>query len=175
MDVTNCSICQKPKAPYNCGVCDCTLCKKCARFLDEEQFSFFRVIPEILTKSIYCNSCYSERVEPQVARYEEIMTRAKDVFVFLSDQGKESRLFSRLEPPITIEDCPDRNETVLRLAFYAAQAGFNGLLDVKLSSEKVRNGSFKKLKWKGVAIPTHIDGQKLTLKEAQQLQSQRYK
>lgn len=175
MDDTSCAICQKPKAPYQCGVCACTLCKKCVRFLDEEQFSFFKEPPDVLTKGYFCNPCYSEKVEPEISRYDEIMARAKVVFVFNTEQGKETRLFSRLEPAITVSECPDHNETVLRLAFLAAQAGFNGLIDMKLSSEKIRNGSFQKLKWNGTAVPTHIDGEKLTLKEAQQLQSQRYK
>lgn len=96
-----------------------------------------------------------------IARYNEIMARARDVYVFGDDQGKESKYFSRLEPVIEVTECPDREETLLRLAFLAAQAGFNGIIDVSIKSEKVRDHAFQKLKWHGSGIPTQIDPKKL--------------
>jgi len=156
-----CSACFKSKAPYVCGVCGDALCKKCADFVDAEDFSFFARVPEVLSKGIFCPKCYADQVAPQVSAYADIMARAREVYIFDDTQGKESRAFSREESAIEIHDCPDRTETVLRLAFLAAERGFNGLVDVSISSEKVRNHAFQNLKWRGRGTPTHIDPKKL--------------
>lgn len=68
---------------------------------------------------------------------------------------------SRKEAPIKIDNCDDREETLLRLAFVAAQKNFDGLVDVELASKKVRDGSYQTHKWSGSAVPTHIESKKL--------------
>lgn len=83
------------------------------------------------------------------------MELAKQIIVFDKSQGKESRLYKRHEKPIKVVDCPDREETVLRLAFMAVQAKYNAIIDLELRHRIVRNGSYKSTVWTGTAIPTH--------------------
>ncbi len=162
MDSTACSQCQKPKATFQCQSCQTPLCKKCAQFIDQDDFSFLGRMPEGLSSGAYCGPCYSAKVQAAVDSYSRTMAQAEEITVFEKDQGKETRLFSRLEKPVRIENCADRAETVLRLAFLAALQGFNGLIDVDVTYAKVHTGgSHQKHSWHGTGIPLNLDASKL--------------
>ena len=173
MEKSTCCTCQKPKATLECGVCKDSVCKNCAQFLDEESFSFLAQIPADLAHSTYCIPCYDSKVATELEAYNEIMEQAKDIHVFEKDQGKETRFFKRLEKPVTVENCPDREETLLRLAFFAAKGGFNTIIDVNVHSAKVRSGSYQTLKWTGYGIPTTVDERRLNKKERARSPSRR--
>ncbi len=164
MQTTICFSCQKPKAILECGVCKNSICKSCFQEADEEAFSFLEKVPPELEHTIYCMPCYNQIVEPALADYAETMEKAKEVFVFLREQSKETRLFRRLHKPLKVTDCADPKETQLRLAFKAVQAGFNTLVDVELNFDKTRDGSYQLIKWRGVGIPVHGDAEKLNRK-----------
>ncbi|WP_413613263.1 hypothetical protein [Bdellovibrio sp. HCB-110] len=157
----SCCSCFSAKAPLECGICKSAVCKKCAQFLEEDSFSFLAKIPQDLSFNVYCPQCFDAKVAPELDSYNDTMERAKSIMVFFKDQGKESRLMSRKEPPVQVVDCADREETLLRLAFFAAKANYNGLVDAELTSKKIREGSYQTHKWSGTAIPTHIDPKKV--------------
>lgn len=138
-----------------CGSCEGDLCKACALILEDGQFSYLAKVPEILSHAIYCGPCYDTHVAPELEIYNNLLERAKDVTVFFKTQGKETRLMKRSEKAFRVENCPDRDETLMRLAFLAAQGNFNTLIDVDLTSEKVRVGGYQNLKWQGTGIPTN--------------------
>ena len=166
MESSICSSCQKPKATFTCVSCEnqgvhTALCKKCVQFADEDLFSFLPKMPGDLVSGSYCQSCFEQKVAPELESYNQTMAKAHDIGVYFDTQGKETRLIKRLEDPITIENLPDRDETILRLAFKAAQAGFNAIVDVDVRSEKVRMGSYQNLKWRGTCVPAHVDPKKL--------------
>ncbi len=94
---------------------------------------------------------------PGLETDDALMARARDVNVFYKSQGKESRFIRRTEKPIKVEGIPDRDEAILQLAVLAARAGFNTLLDVQLSTEKVQNGKWHSSIWSGTAIPASVD------------------
>ena len=156
--MSSCKGCHKSKAPLTCTHCEGALCKACAQFTDELTFQFAEAPP---APGTYCPPCFDEHVGPRMAEYEDVLARAKDVNVFFRTQGKESRFIRRVEKPITVEECDDKDETVLRLAFKAASAGFNALVDVDLSSRKVIHGKWQTSKWKGTAVPAHVDPEQL--------------
>lgn len=113
----------------------------------------------------YCASCSNAVVAPARATYDEAMERARDVNVFMRSQSKESRFIRRLEKPLQVRDCVDREDAILRLAFLAARGGFNVLLDVDLTSEKVHMGGWQTSKWHAVAVPAQVDPQRLIRRE----------
>ena len=156
-----CSNCQKSKAALNCGICHSVICKYCAQFLEEETLSYMPAIPPDLSHTVYCESCYHEKVAGPVQSHIEDLESAKDILIFFKNQGKETRLIKRLEDPIQVENCLDHQDVVMRLAFLTLKAGYNGIVDILVSSEKVRNGNYQTLKWKGVGIPAHIRADKL--------------
>jgi IS4 transposase len=133
-----CVTCYKPKTPLQCGICEGPLCKACTQFVDEETFSFLRTIPAELSHT--------------------------EIAIYYKTEAKETRLVKRLEEPYVIENCPDKNETLLRMAFFAVKDRFNALVDVELKSEKVRRGSYQTLKWSGSAVPFMADPRKTIIK-----------
>lgn len=158
---TNCSCCQKSKAQLICGACTLSVCKDCAHFLDDNHFSFLSSIPEALKHTVYCHSCFVQTVQEPLTQYDQTMEQAKNIDVFFKVQSKETRLLKRREKTLTVDACPDEQETLLRLAFKAAQLGFNGLIDVEVTGAKVRNGGYQTSVWKGSGIPTNVAHKKL--------------
>lgn len=140
----------------NCQVCACDLEKSEALFVDEETFAFLRQLPTGVQLGIYCPVCFDKNVRAELDNYNDKLERAKNVNVFFLTQSKESRFVRRTEKPVTVKDCPDRDEVVLRLAFLAVEAGKNALVDVELSSAKVRNGRWQSSTWSGQAVPADI-------------------
>lgn len=85
------------------------------------------------------------------------MVRAENIIVFFKNQGKETRLIKRTEKPLRVTECDDREETLLRLAFLAAQNGFNGLIDVDIKAEKIFDHAYQTKNWTGIAMPVNLD------------------
>jgi thiol-disulfide isomerase/thioredoxin len=99
-----CSFCQRPKANYTCEMCQSTLCKACAQFLNEDSFSFLEKIPQELSFTTYCPPCYDTNVAAPLADYEAVKEKAKDVVVFFKEQGQATRLMRRKEHPVSVND-----------------------------------------------------------------------
>jgi hypothetical protein len=150
------------KTAFTCQACGCSVEKDDAQFVDEETFSFLTKPPIALGS--YCVQCFDGQVRPVIQDYESKMERAKDVNIFFSTQGKETRFVRRTERPVKVEDCLDRDEAVLRLAFLAVEAEKNSLVDVEISSVKVRNGSYQTSRWNGRAVPAQIAEESLNRK-----------
>ncbi len=155
--VLTCTTCQKPNATFACGICQNTSCKKCVQFLPESQFSFLKNPDPKLLHGTYCPNCFDQHVAPELAAYEETMARARDVAVFYKTQNKETRSIKRKAESMRVENCDDKDETLLRLAFFAAKANFNTLLDVVITSEKDIVGGYQKSIWQGVGSPVNMD------------------
>lgn len=155
---TICISCQKKvKAPVQCNKCSATVCKDCAVFIDPDDYIFFNSIPKILTKNTFCHVCFDREVDPLIQKYNDLMEQAKSMNIFMINQSKETRLMKRTEKPIRIEQAPDERELLLRLAFRAAELGFNTLIDVNVVSKKVRMGTYQTSIWSGQAIPVMRD------------------
>jgi len=161
----NCSTCGKAKAHLHCGICDVSICKACADSLDgtteNGRFLLMAAVPKELLHPVYCFSCFAEKVNPPYQRYLEILERAKNIIVFDKGQKKETRLMRRNQKAFRVESCPDRQETLMLLAFMAAEAGFNGLIDVDICAKKVREGSYQTTSWSGSGVPTQIEERRL--------------
>lgn len=157
----SCRFCLRPKANTECELCLSSLCKRCAESLPKDAFAFLENKPAGLSHSVYCPDCFEREVRAEKEAYDQQYEKAKGVFVYLKQQGEETRLYKRSQRPVKVSACPDREEALLRLAFQAVGLGFNGLLDVDLRSEKVRNGGYQKLIWHGTGIPFQADAERL--------------
>lgn len=157
MDAKECSVCRRPKGVHSCGICEAAVCKKCLVHLEKDSFSFLPIIPKELSHKSYCGPCYDSKVAGQLQTYQHTMARAKQVFVYGKEQGEETRLMSKNEKPLLVEGCVDKDETLLRLAFLAAMNDFNTLLNVVITSKKVRDEGYQKTLWSGTGIPTTLD------------------
>lgn len=158
----SCCSCLKPNASLECGLCKEAVCKKCAHFLAEDSFSFLTLIPQELSHQVYCSGCYQDKILPQQESYNETLQRAKDVAVFFKAQSKETRLMSRKNPPVTVNDCADKEEAVLKLAFLAASQNLNAVIDVDVCSKKIRMGTYQTQVWSGSGVPLNVSEKKLS-------------
>jgi len=155
-----CVDCRKPTQDFSCGVCKESLCKNCVEYLEPGSFSFLATVPEDLSHLRYCRFCFDGKVVPAREDYEEKMNEAKQVFVFFTTQ-KTMPAHKRAKDKVQIKDCPDRDETIMRLAFRAVEKGFNALIDTEVKCEKVRNEGWQKMKWQGQGYPAKVDADKL--------------
>lgn len=160
METLSCITCNSLKAPYACGICRHSVCKKCVQSLQKGSFPFLEPVPPEWNHKTYCVNCYNQHIGPALDQYEKTMQRAKAVMVFHKGLGEETRLMNRSEKPLRIEGCSDKAEATLRLAFLAAQAGFNTLIDVDVSPRKIRNAGFQTTKWFATGVPTTLDPKK---------------
>ena len=165
MSGIECVSCGKPKAVLNCEVCEDALCKKCDQILAADAFSFLPKIADDLKHMHYCGSCYDSIVAPEMDAYQETMERAKSAFVFFTTQRKETPLIKKAREVFKVVGCIDRDETILRLAFFAAQQDYNAIIEVEVESEKVRNGAYQTSRWSGSGVAAQIDGKKVDLQD----------
>lgn len=163
---TLCASCKKRESTLSCGLCEAQLCKSCVQFLEAEDFSFLKKIPKDLSHKIYCNPCYDEKVVEPLAEYQATMEKAKNVSVFFISQRVRIPLVSRSKEKLTVKDCPDRDETILRLAFFAAERNCNAVFDVDVTSVKIRNESYQKQSWSGSGFPGVIDESRMERQDA---------
>jgi hypothetical protein len=159
-----CPFCQKPKATLACGLCASAVCKYCAQFIEENRMIYKASVPPELSHTTYCGPCFDFKVAPELEAYDAMTARAKNITVFFKAESKDTRLVERKEKPLKVKDCPDREETLMRLAFMAAEAKFNSIIDVELSSVKVRNHAYQTSVWEGRCIPVQLSQAKIDAK-----------
>lgn len=160
MESQACAFC-KSKARLSCGVCASALCRTCAQFLEKNSFHLLEPnIPANLTHETYCGKCFIEHVAPALNEYETTLENARSLLVFTRSRGDETRVVRSSEKKISVADCADEKETLLKLAFVASKKKFNALLDVEFSSRKIRNGGYQTSLWNGSGIPARVDASK---------------
>lgn len=153
MQKQNCQTCSAVKTAVICDRCSEHTCKRCSFFIDDTVFDYTDFLPEEIKDKVFCTSCYYQDVDAVLVDYKELLEKAKAVNVYSSIQGAETGRIKRIEKPILVQDCDDREETLLRLAFFAAQKDYDTLVDVSIKSKKVGEGAYKKLVWSGTAVP----------------------
>jgi len=157
-----CISCRRSKKnSVSCGVCNETVCKDCDTFIESSSFSFLKTIPEILTHRHYCANCFEAHVQAALEAYNETMEQARKIYVFFTTQRRALPILKKAKLVESVTNCEDRDETILRLAFFAAQEGYNALIETDVTSTKIRNGGHQKTIWKGSGIPAQVDAEKL--------------
>lgn len=153
---TICVSCRKPKIDSTCGVCQEGVCKKCRIFLAEDAFPLEMTLPPELKHTYYCASCHDQHVGPFQSDYENALEAAKKIIVIYKGSKSSIRVLRKAEKPLSFENMPDRDETILKIAFQAAKEGYNAIIDVEVSSQKVRNEGYQKMAWAGRGTPAEI-------------------
>lgn len=154
MEAHLCAFCSKNNTAIRCDTCKAVSCKHCSFFIDEHSFEFINLLPKNLIHKTFCPDCYTGGIAEEIEQLHETLRLAKDVNIYEKKQGTETRLLRRIEKPVHIKDCDDREEALLCLAFFAAQKGFNTLVDLELKATKVKlGGTYKKMVWSGSAVP----------------------
>jgi len=162
-----CIACRRLGADFDCSLCFEHVCKKCVQKLSGETFAYLPVIPEDLSHIYYCGACFDQEVQPILTQYEEVLERAKSAFIFFKTQRKEIPLIKKSKELLSVQGRPDRDETILRLAYMAAELGFNAVVDVDAVSKKLRNHAYQKHEWCGTGYPAQVDEIKLDRQDRQ--------
>lgn len=157
MEKQVCDVCLKNKTAIKCDECQCASCKKCSEFTMESFEEIQEMLPENLKAKVFCPNCYMNKYESQFNDFYNTYLQAKDVKIYEKKLSAETRLIPRLEPALSVKDCADERDVMMRLAFEAASKGFNSLLDVEFKSTKSRDGSYKFVVWSGSGVPANVD------------------
>jgi len=161
MDSNVCLSCKSPKGQFSCGACACTLCKRCAQVLEKNSFPLLDPLPDVLKHKHYCVPCYNSQVDPALTDYNRKISASKQVFIFSTKKGELTRLYSRTERKVSVDNCLDEKEALLRLAFKIVSAGFNAGVDVTVAPKKLRDEGYQKMRWSAVGTPTMVDAAQL--------------
>ncbi len=154
-----CDFCHEPKVStkhkIKCDLCAGVLCKDCVKYLEESFFSFLKIVPDELGHITYCWGCYEKHVEPAMKSYLETMEQAKEVYVFKKNE-KHVPVMKRARNSINAQDCPDKAEAILRLAFFAAEENYNAVIEINLSCKKIRTNGYQKSSFSATGVPAQI-------------------
>ena len=163
---TRCVSCRTPKTTTECEVCFEPLCKKCVLTLSPDRFSLMLGAPEVLQKYRFCQPCYDSLIAPEAERYDETVERAKQV-IFLTDTYKGYLpVQKKAKLSVSVKGCVDRDEVVMRLAFMAAQQGFNSLIKSDVKAIKIRkDAAYQTSEWQGHGTPADVDESRLVQDE----------
>lgn len=157
MTDSDCTVCRRavPKNPAHCALCAAFLCKDCRSFLDDGAFSFLREVPPDLTHGVYCGACFAAKVAPALEAYEATMERARKASLFYKGE-RYVPPHRRANKPVSVKDCPDRKEALLRMAFFAAERSCDALVEIDVTSKKVNTTGYQTTIWSGSAFPAQL-------------------
>ncbi len=156
-----CVICESKKGLEPCGLCGSHSCKAHVHDLGAEAFSFMTKIPKDLTARLYCPLCFDAKIAEPLARYEELLAKANDIYYLSRDYPGYVHVLRRHTRRVSVPDCDDRRETILRLAYVAAELGMNAIIESEVVARKDNKGKYKSHRWSGTAVPAIIDGEQL--------------
>ena len=165
MAAQTCISCRSQKVSLECESCHEPLCRDCKQFLREGTFSFLAKLPDELSFTNYCALCFSTHVDPALTAYEENMELARKAYFFFKTQKRHLPVLKRARVQTKIESCEDRDETILRLAFFAVTEGYNAVIEAEVHSEKIRMGVYQTTRWHGVGVGAQVDQVKLDRSE----------
>lgn len=149
--MSHCSICRQNRAIAQCGGCRAAVCKTCEQYIAPETFSFREKVPDELLQGHYCAACYSTKIEPALEAYNQILERARKIFIFFDTSPLPRSLIKKSNKGIAIAKCKDRDETFLRMGFRAAEKGFNAVVEVVVERTRFKNT------WEGKGVPANIN------------------
>jgi len=159
---TVCCMCSSPKAPKTCGICGSAVCKKCMETLKSDAFVLLPKVPDELNHPTYCGRCYDAIVAEPMAKYLAIAEKAEAVYFVTRDYNGYVHVIDRHPVRVSVEICEDRRVTILRMAYMAAELGYNAIIDAQVRSfSNNLGGGYQSAKWKGSAVPAKIDGTQL--------------
>lgn len=169
MPNNECLSCRKRAGAYACVSCEDPVCKPCSETVSDPLFVSLESIPEAQVAGRFCGRCFDSEMGPRLDAYRTTLEAAKQVFIFFTSQKKSIPLIRKSKTLVVVESCADRDETILRLAYFAAKEEYNAVVDVDVSVKKIRaGGSTKTADWKGQGYPALVDGAKVDRQDAQE-------
>jgi hypothetical protein len=161
-ETEKCGSCGSSKLKASCPLCETQVCSKCVVWMPDGAFSFLPERPAVLAHSHYCRDCFADQIEEPWMRYQEDEHKAREAFVFFQSQRAGIPILKREKNTLKVTNNPDRDETILRLAFQAVILGHNAIIDCEVKSQKDRHGGWQKMIWSGSAVAATVDEEKMS-------------
>ncbi len=161
VELVKCGVCLTAKSIKTCGLCQVHVCKKCLETPAGDAFLYLKKIPVELNHTCYCIHCWDAKVVPALADYELMAEKARNVYFLTEDYRGYVRVLRKHTKRVDIEDCDDRREIILKMAYMAAELGFNAIIQSRVESASVYINSYHSSRWKASALPAIIDGEQL--------------
>lgn len=165
-----CSQCLIAKKNVNpCASCQQLVCRDCRGFLDAE--TLFENDPELINQGqqlgqIFCSTCYESQALPLIQKRQELEANAQGVYYWSKSYRGRIPVLEKSSKVLTVAQCKDRGDAILRLSYEVAKHGYNGLLNLEVQSKKVRNEGYQKMAWSAQGLPVLIDKAEIERMEA---------
>jgi hypothetical protein len=156
-----CARCNAEASLVECGLCQKSFCKKCRQSLDPTAFELLIKIPKDFSHAHYCIDCFDAKVAPFQAEYEENAAKAHEVYFLTKNYRGFVRITKRHTKRVEVRECDDRRLTILKMAYAAAELGFNAIIEAEVDDKKIRMNKYQSTAWSGSALPANIDGEQL--------------
>ena len=160
-----CFLCENKKIRNHCEVCDKPLCSRCVESIDDDVFFYAPNKTEFLSEHHFCPMCFDEKAAPVIAKYDELLARAKQVIYLPKTYRTFVPVLKAAKQTVSVEGCEGKDEAILKLGFLAAMQEFNAIVKAELVCTKTRNHGYQKSIWSGVALPAQISQERLELEE----------
>ncbi|MBX9766773.1 MAG: hypothetical protein K2X47_05830 [Bdellovibrionales bacterium] len=85
------------------------------------------------------------------------MSRARKVLVIDKPRRMPLPLIKKSKQLLTVRECADKDEALMRLAFQAAELGFNAIIKVEMEYQKVRIQDYQTTLWHATGFPADLD------------------
>ncbi len=170
-----CSFCGSQhykKMIYNCDVCFALLCKNCVVMHDEAAFEWSKEVQAMFAKlnaQDFCADCSTKHAKPLLELQEQRLAEAKELPYFSKAYRGRLPIEEEHDELVTIDEAPDRQTLLLRLAVRAVELGYNAMSHVVLKSHKVRHGhdrGYQTMAWTGTCRPVNADLSRLPTEDA---------
>ena len=152
-----CIFCDSEKANWTCENCNNTICKKHLSKLNPEDYSIKSLNPpKVFSQTTFCIDCFESIVQPEIEIFNEQLEKAKNVGIWTENYRGKLPITKKALKPIQFKDFTDKKDLILALAFRAIEMGFNGVIELKWKSSKVRKNEYQKMIWEGQGLPVEL-------------------
>jgi hypothetical protein len=157
----NCDLCGAPKGTKSCGECERHVCKNCVRFLANDHLRFHPLPPPWAGSGVFCVECYDDFVAPEVAKYDEVFARSEHVRIIHDTFHGFIPTFKKAKFPTEVKEADlGRGIAIQRLKFLAAWEGYDSVVQLSTTGDKVRNHGWETKAWSAKGLFANVDYKK---------------
>ncbi len=153
----SCDLCKTPKTIRTCEECGKEICKQCVRYSEREAFRFLPNPSPVLQNQIFCYDCFTDKVEPEIEKYQRTLAAAKEVIYLTKNYKGIIPTLRKAKFPVQVHKHVDRRDAIMHMAFLAAHEDYNAIIQADTVQKQLRNEAYQTSEWSGSGLPVVID------------------
>jgi hypothetical protein len=126
-------------------------------FVDREQFPYHPKPSRILQRTTFCADCHAEKVQPELDKYAAVAEAAESVLVIRKSYRGFVPTLRKENEVHTVKRHLAERLAIRHLQFHAAWFGWNALVQLETTFQKVRNHGYEHKEWTASATFAHVD------------------